>query len=361
MTRARDSQIDLSQTPWYHLVNRCVRRAFLCGVDSISGRNYEHRKPWIEQRMMQLASIFAIDLAAFAVMSNHYHLVVRVNQARAEGWSMDEVLTQWTQLFAAPKLVQDYLADAPMDQGSRQRVSELAEIYRERLMDISWYMRVLNESIARFANQEDEVKGRFWEGRFKSQALLDEQAVLAAMAYVDLNPVRANIARELLDSDFTSVQRRLQGVYHYESTPVALETPPGLVQREVKTQENADSAFVRPFLQRLEKIPTAPLLAFDETGLVEAAIPCAATDYLEYVDFLGRAVHPNKLGVMDENLPPLMQRLGLDDKHIEAFAQGGWLNKFGGAVGQVVHLKDFQASSPLQFVKGQNMARRLFG
>ncbi|WP_019894141.1 transposase [Hydrogenovibrio halophilus] len=355
MTRARDSQINLSETPWYHLVNRCVRRAFLCGIDAISGRNYEHRKPWIEQRMMQLASVFAIDVAAFAVMSNHYHLVVRVNQVKAESWSMDEVLLQWTQLFAAPKLVQDYLADPKaLSAGSLKRVQEQVEIYRERLMDISWYMRVLNESIARYANQEDEVKGRFWEGRFKSQALLDEQAVLAAMAYVDLNPVRANIARELLDSDFTSVQRRLQGVYHFEAAPEKL---PGLV----KKTSDKESAFAQPFLERLEKIPTAPLLAFDASGLEDSAIPCSATDYMAYVDFLGRAVHPDKSGHMNENLPPLMQRLGLDDKHMEAFVQSSWLNKFGGAVGQVMSLNKHRDERDQRFVKGQSTARRLFG
>ena len=302
---------------------------FLCGVDEISGRNYEHRKAWIEQRMMQLASVFAIDVAAFAVMSNHYHLVVRVNPSKAEGWSMDEVLLQWTQLFAAPKLIQDYLDDpqAFADSGSLIRIQELADLYRQRLMDMSWYMRVLNESIARYANQEDAVKGRFWEGRFKSQALLDERAVLAAMAYVDLNPVRANIARELLDSDFTSIQRRLQGVYHYASKPQKL---PGLV----KKASDKEHAFAQPFLERLEKIPTAPLLPFDATGLTETGIH----DYMAYVDFLGRAVHPNKSGAMDDALPPLMQRLGLDQRHVEGFVKkgdyaGGWLNRFGGAVG----------------------------
>ena len=76
MTRARQQLISLSDTPWYHLVNRCVRRAFLCGVDSISGQNYEHRREWIEQTMFKLASVFSVDIAAFAVMSNHYHLVV---------------------------------------------------------------------------------------------------------------------------------------------------------------------------------------------------------------------------------------------------------------------------------------------
>ncbi|BBP45096.1 hypothetical protein THMIRHAS_04690 [Thiosulfatimonas sediminis] len=80
MTRARQQQIVLSETPWYHLVNRCVRRAFLAGVDHLSGQNYEHRKVWIEELMLKLASVFAVDIGGFAVMSNHYHLVIRVEE-----------------------------------------------------------------------------------------------------------------------------------------------------------------------------------------------------------------------------------------------------------------------------------------
>ena len=194
MTRPRSSLISLADTPWYHVVNRCVRRAFLCGHDAHSGQNFEHRRGWVETRIRELASVFAIDVAAYAVMSNHYHIVLRIDAERARTWGDDEVLRRWTQLFTGPVLEQRYMQPqlrALMGDAELAKVAEFVGIYRTRLFDVSWYMRVLNESIARQANAEDGVKGRFWEGRFKSQALLDEQALLSAMAFVDLNPVRA--------------------------------------------------------------------------------------------------------------------------------------------------------------------------
>ena len=78
MTRARRDQVSLDSTPYYHCICRCVRRAFLCGEDSQSGRNFDHRKQWLVDRIKFLASIFSIDISAYAVMSNHYHLVVKV-------------------------------------------------------------------------------------------------------------------------------------------------------------------------------------------------------------------------------------------------------------------------------------------
>ncbi len=110
MTKPRSSLISLSDTPWYHVVNRCVRRAFLCGDDAHTGKNYDHRRAWIVDRVKQLAGVFAIDVAAYAVMSNHYHLVLRVDAERAQGWSNEEVLRRWTQLFDGPLLVQRLLS-----------------------------------------------------------------------------------------------------------------------------------------------------------------------------------------------------------------------------------------------------------
>lgn len=222
MAVPRKMQISLEDTVYYHCISRCVRKAYLCGVDSNTGQSYQHRRDWIETRLLMLASIFAIDICSYAVMSNHLHLVLRVDINKATAWSDKEVLQCWHQIFKGTLLTQRYMKEEKLNPIQLTLVMESIKKYRNRLIDISWFMRALNEPIARKANKEDQCTGRFWEGRFKSQALLDDAAVLACMAYVDLNPVRANIADTPELSNFTSIKRRIQSAISGKQPPELL-------------------------------------------------------------------------------------------------------------------------------------------
>ena len=204
MPKPRCLQVDPRATPYYHCISRCVRRAFLCGQDRLSGRSFNHRRRWLVDRMRFLAGVFTIDICAYAFMSNHYHLVLRLCREQALELSDAEVVERYRSLF--PDAVEKCEKRAPEDQ------VEMVRKWRERLCDLSWYMRCLNESIARRANREDKCTGRFWEGRFRSQALLDEGALLTCMSYVDLNPIRAGVATSLEEAEFTSIQERVEEV-----------------------------------------------------------------------------------------------------------------------------------------------------
>jgi len=205
MTYARAHLVDTENGGFYHCISRCVRRGWLCGQDIVSGHSYEHRRAWVEARILLLAEIFAVDVFGYAVMSNHYHLVVEVEPKRVALWSDEEVVQRWLRLGPTKNTESDdnrasaILIDA-------KHVSRI----RERLGSLSWFMRYLNEPIARQANREDGCTGRFWEGRFKSIALLDEAAIVACMAYVDMNPIRAKVAMCVEDAPYTSVQRRIR-------------------------------------------------------------------------------------------------------------------------------------------------------
>jgi len=205
MTRARAHLVDAENGGFYHCISRCVRRGWLCGMDVVTGRSYEHRKAWVEERILLLSRIFAVEVYGYAVMSNHYHLVVQVNPRRVTEWSDAEVIQRWLRICGpheerARAIRQAALATDP------ERIACL----RERLGSLSWFMRCLNEPIARQANREDRCTGRFWEGRFKSMALLDEAAVVSCMAYVDLNPIRAKLVCRVEDSPHTSIARRVR-------------------------------------------------------------------------------------------------------------------------------------------------------
>lgn len=367
MTRARASLISLADTPWYHVVNRCVRRAFLCGQDAATGSNFDHRRAWIETRMSELASVFTIDVAAYAIMSNHYHAVLRVDAARAQALSDDEVLRRWTKLFTGPLLVQRYLACMPetMGQSERDKVAEFARLYRQRLSDVSWFMRVLNESIARQANAEDGCKGRFWEGRFKSQALLDEQALLAAMAYVDLNPIRAGMAQSLEDSVHTSVHARLAQLQDQAfvpgQVPVLTDVEPACKPAfPDETVSPAVAALPRLLPETdLARLSRAPLMPFDPTGRFEQAVPFGLQEYLELVDTTGRAVHPHKRGSIAASTPLILTRLGMD---AEGFihAANRFFTHFASAVGTPATLIKLAARRQQRCLRGLAKARQVF-
>ena len=152
MPIARKHLVCVGETPYYHVTSRCVRRAYLCGFDQDSGQNYEHRRGWIEDRIRVLSSIFSIDVCAYAVMSNHYHLVVRLNPANSRKWTDEEVLKRWTALFRGPLLVQRFRNGESLTKVETDSLRSMASVYRGRLANLSWFMKCLHEPIACRAN-----------------------------------------------------------------------------------------------------------------------------------------------------------------------------------------------------------------
>jgi REP element-mobilizing transposase RayT len=203
--------IEPAEVGVYHCVQRAVRRAWLCGQDPVTGKNFDHRKVWIQDRLAFLAGQFAIDICSLAIMSNHVHLVVRNRPDIAGQWSDEEVARRWWNLFPGRKTEDDKPAEPEAHELAMLMADgEALHERRQRLSSISWLMRCLAEPIARRANREDRCTGRSWEGRYKCQRLLDESAVLACSVYVDLNPTRAGIAETPETSSFTSAHERIQ-------------------------------------------------------------------------------------------------------------------------------------------------------
>ena len=160
--------------------------------------------------MLEQAKVYCIDIAAYAVMSNHFHAVLHINQAKSKALTDIEVVQRWHQLYKGTLVSQQFEHGEDLREDQWILLRRNIEEWRSRLMSISWFMRRLNETIARLANNEDECTGHFWEDRFKSQALLDEKALAACMAYVDLNPVRAAMAKTPEESQHTSVKNRAE-------------------------------------------------------------------------------------------------------------------------------------------------------
>ncbi len=292
MTRPRKALISLADTPYYHVTSRCVRRAFLCGIDHYSGRNYEHRRQWIVDRVRLLSSLFAIDVCAYAVMSNHYHLVLKLCPDQLNDLTDDDIIERWCALFKGPLLIQRYRSGESLTPPERSTVSDIARVWRRKLASLSWFMRCLNQPIARQANLEDGCTGKFWECRFTSQALKTEEALLSCMAYVDLNPIRAGLAETPETSYYTSIRERVEPVFDLKSA----------VEGQSK---QGDLLILNTSLK--------PLLAFEEgiSNRGTGGIPFSFESYMALVEWTGRIIRSDKPGYIGEHTPPLFERLAI--------------------------------------------------
>ena len=306
MTIARSEIVQDGVEAVYHIVSRCVRRAFLCGDDPYTGKSFEHRKQWVRDRLKILSESFAIEICAYAIMSNHLHVVIRTRPDWAEGWSPEEIARRWLAIFPkTPSNKTDLITDAELK--SITKNARLVKTIRERLGSVSWFARCLNEFIARRANKEDECKGRFWEGRFKCQAILDDSACLACMAYVDLNPVRAGLAECPEQSAFTSIHDRISSFQqhgpHGERT-IALPAPPSTPKSDLtrRPSDNDRASWLCPI--RDGDIPGR-----------RGVLPISLEEYINLVDSTGRILRPDKPGSIPEHLNPILERLRVEPEH----------------------------------------------
>jgi REP element-mobilizing transposase RayT len=203
MTVARSRLVDVEVTPWYHVISKTVRGAFLLREGD------DDRKQWIENRLQFLASLFAVEVAGFAILDNHLHVLVRLEPEQVDGWSDQDVVRRWGELF--PPRGADRKPLELTDAWIKQQMADakFVEQCRVRLADLGWFMKCLKEPLARMANKLDEQTGAFWQSRYKSIAVLDDEALLATCAYIDLNPVAAGIAKVPEDSEHTSVKVRV--------------------------------------------------------------------------------------------------------------------------------------------------------
>ena len=320
---SRSEVFSPDQVAVVHVMNRVVQRCFLLGTDAVTGKNYDHRKVWVERQLERLAAWFGIDLLGFSILSNHFHLILRSRPDVVAMWDDTEVARRWLMLCPLRK-TEEGLAEEPNENelnSLRNDPLKLATI-RLRLSDIAWWMRLLCQHIATRANLEDQELGKFWQSRYRSVRLLDDKAILACAAYVDLNPIRAGLAPTLEESQFTSVQRRIQSLeQESQFSPLPVQIDQVCSSDEASTVEPTISAntgcdparFLAPLTIDERHDPIGPDLANSGTRCSNKGFLSMPLDaYLELLDWTARQLAPGKHGFTPQDTPPFFDRLTIE-------------------------------------------------
>ena len=383
MPRApRAEQFDPSSVCIVHLVQRCVRRAYLAGVDAVTGKNFEHRREWIRCRMERLASVFGIDVLAYAILSNHLHIVIRTRPDIVANWSDAEVALRWLRVFPGRRIDEQLAEPTTNDVETLARNTQRIQEIRTRLTNPSWFMKALCEPIARLANKQDEATGHFWEGRFKALAITDEAGLLACSMYVDLNPIRAAMAQTPEESVHTSAYDRIKSLQGATIPSAAAElvaietseagrilrssTPDQLRKKKADAKKRKGPSILRDaWLSPLtinERANTSPQA--NTTGIRasdKGFLSLDLLDYLTLLDWTGRQRGTVEKADIPAELEPILKRIGIDGR---MWADLVWRFKkyFGrsGAAGSPQSLKNSAAQNNRKFTRGQRAAAECF-
>lgn len=300
MRHPRSRQFDPTDPPWLHCISRCVRRAFLCG-DGL-----EHRKVWLERRLRLLSRCCAVRVGAYAIMSNHLHVVLRPRPQDMASWSAEQIVHSWWYLredIDPDELGPDGAVPPRPPAGLVERLAgdqHFVATWRARLGTVSWFMKALKEPLSRQANREDGCTGAFWEGRFTSVPLLDQTAIITCMAYVDLNPIRAQLASIPEESEHTSVKARIDHLRRPSQCSQPGSAPKG---------NAATATWLTPVPEMTSSQPGDPGWSLDS--------------YLSLVEATGRMIRGDKRGAIPADLPGLLARL--EDGSGHAVAPQRWL------------------------------------
>lgn len=304
---ARRETIDPHEVAIAHVCTRTVRKCFLMGEDASSGKNFDHRKVWIEEYLQVFSKYFGVDLLGFSILSNHLHLIFRTRPDVVATWSDEDVARRWMMLCPHRKN-----ADGSACQPTEPEIKSIAgcpvktKEIRERLSNISWWMRLLCQRVAMRANREENEVGRFWQDRFFATALADEASLLACAAYVDLNPIRAAMCEKLEDSDHTSVQRRIEAQREESKR-----------EEEPNPDREASDSFLAPLRLDEGSGTVGPCVSASPSRCSDKGfLAMSLEDYLLLLDWTARQSVEVKRGKTPDCVPPILQRLGL--------AQASW-------------------------------------
>jgi len=302
MALQRSEVIDLMNTRYYHCITRCVRREFLLG-------NIEKelkRKEIMEKRIFKLKDCFAINVLAYSIMDNHYHIALHIDVDFVENLSDREILERWCSVFKGHECVQKFLKGESLFFYEEKIVQYYVNEYRMRLTDISWF------------------KGHFWEHRFISVPIKGREMLTSTMAYIDLNPLRAAVVSKPEDSHFTSLKRRVESLRLSKM---------GINLKEAldKKIQNTKDEFKKDILQHieigvedLENVDVLKAFGFesfkgyliglepleDEYGqILRNHIDLSTEQYLKFVDMMWREKREDKRGFIAINEPCILSRI----------------------------------------------------